>query len=110
MLFSSVAAVGGKAAAFAGAIAVAIPGVVSALGFPEAGEEEVVVPAEFVEVAGAVTAGLLACGTLAGGFGAKNFTQSKITAIERSEATRMRISEESSFFFSGPLTDVPLSQ
>jgi hypothetical protein len=53
-------------------------------------------------------AGLLACGTFAGGLGAKNLAHDKITAIERIEAIRMRISEESSFFFCGSLTNEPL--
>ncbi len=59
-------------------------------------------------VAGAVIAGLFACGKLAGAFGAKNLTHSKITAIESIEAIKIRISEESSFFFCGSLTNVPL--
>ena len=61
-----------------------------------------------VVAAGAVIAGLLACGKFAGGFGAKNLAHSKITAIESIEAIRMRISEESSFFFCGSLTNGPL--
>jgi hypothetical protein len=65
------------------------------------------VAAEFVP-AGDVIAGLLACGKFAGGFGAKNLAHNKITAIERIEAIRIRISEESSFFFCGSLTNVPL--
>jgi len=58
--------------------------------------------------AGDVIAGLFACGKFAGGFGAKNLAHSKITAIESIEAIRMRISEESSFFFCGSLTNEPL--
>ena len=65
-------------------------------GDPEAGME------------GAVIAGLLASGEFTGGFGAKNLAHNKITAIERIEAIRIRISEESSFFFCGSLTNEPL--
>jgi hypothetical protein len=71
------------------------------------GEVEDDVASGFVS-AGEVIAGLLACGTFAGGFGAKNLAHSKITAIESIEAIRMRISEESSFFFCGSLTNEPL--
>ena len=60
--------------------------------------------------AGAVTAGLFVSGKLAGGFGAKNLAHNKITAIERIDAIRIRSSEESSFFFSGALTNEPLSR
>ena len=35
-------------------------------------------------------AGRFSCGGLTGGFGPKNFAQSKITAMDKSEATRMR--------------------
>jgi hypothetical protein len=71
------------------------------------GEVEGEVAAGFVPV-GAVIAGLFACGKFAGGFGAKNLAHNKITAIERIEAIRIRISEESSFFFCGSLKNVPL--
>jgi hypothetical protein len=63
-----------------------------------------------VAAAGAVIAVLSARGKFAGGFGAKNLAHSKITAIERIDAIRMRISEESSFFFCGSLKNVPLCQ
>ncbi len=76
-----------------------LPGVVDA---EEAGEV-----AEFV-AAGAVIGGLFACGTFAGGFGAKNLAHNKMTAIESIDAIRIRISEESSFFFCGSLTNEPL--
>ncbi len=69
------------------------------------GEDDVA--AEFVP-AGDVIAGLFACGKFAGGFGAKNLAHNKITAIESIEAIKMRISEESSFFFCGSLTNEPL--
>ena len=71
------------------------------------GEEEGELAAGFV-AAGDVIAGLFACGKFAGGFGAKNLAHSKITAIESIEAIKMRISEESSFFFCGSLTNEPL--
>jgi hypothetical protein len=89
---------------------VAFPPGVAALGLFEAGVVDAPEAGDVVEFedAGAVTSGLFACGKLAGGFGAKNFAQSKITAIERIEAIRMRSSEESSFFFSGALTNGPL--
>jgi hypothetical protein len=105
-----VSAFGGIAAALGGEIAVAFPADNGAPGLLEEGEVGVgvgdVVPA-FVE-AGPVTAGLFTCGKLAGGFGAKNLAHSKITAIERIEAISMRSSDESSFFFSGALTNGPL--
>jgi len=43
-------------------------------------------------VAGADVAGLLVWGVWSGGFGAKNFAQSRITMIESAEAIKMRIS------------------
>jgi|SRR5580692_3048708 hypothetical protein len=111
MVRSCSAAFGGIAAAFEGAIPVATPGGVCAFGLPGVvegeGEEPEVEAAGFV-AAGAVIGGLFACGKLAGGFGAKNLAHNKITAIERIEAIRMRISEESSFFFCGSLTNEPL--
>jgi len=88
---------------------VAIPAGVAELGLvatTEGGVDDAGV-AGFV-VAGAVIPGLLACGKFAGGFGAKNLAHNKITAIESIEAIRMRISEESSFFFCGSLTNEPL--
>jgi hypothetical protein len=97
---------GGVAAAFEGAIPVATPASVDAL---DLFREET----EFVAggaAAGVVIAVLLACGKFAGGFGAKNLAHSKMTAIERIDAIRMRISEESSFFFCGSLKNVPLCQ
>jgi hypothetical protein len=98
------------AAALGGEIAVAFPVRNGAPGLFAEGEVGAV-DGEGVaglEEAGAVTAGLLACGKLAGGFGAKNLAHNKITAIERIDAIRMRSSEESSFFFSGALTNEPL--
>ena len=59
-------------------------------------------------VAGEVTAGLVACGGTAGGFGAKYLAQSKITAIDSSDASTMRISWLSLLFFCGSLTNGPL--
>ena len=53
-----------------------------------------------------VTTGFCCCGTITG-FGAKNFAQSKITAMERSEATRMRISALSLPCSGGRLTSAP---
>jgi hypothetical protein len=70
------------------------------------GEAEDDVAAGFVP-AGAAIAGLFVCGKIAGGFGAKNLAHNKITAIESIEAIRMRISEESAFFFCGSLTNEP---
>src|SRR5579862_2765352 len=106
MFCSSLAAVGGSAAALEGATPVATPAGVWALrlagtveGKPGADAIGGFVPD------GAVIAGLLACGEFGGGFGAKNLAHNKITAIERIEAIRMRISEESSFFFCGSLTN-----
>jgi hypothetical protein len=105
-----VSAFGGIAAALGGEIAVAFPSGNGAPDFVEEGEVGVgvgdVVPV-FVE-AGAVTAGVFACGKLAGGFGAKNLAHSKITAIDSIDAISMRNSDESSFFFSGALTNGPL--
>jgi len=88
---------------------VATPAGVCALAFPDEVESELEgdVAAGLVP-AGAVIAGLFACGKFAGGFGAKNLAHNKITAIERIEAIRIRISEESSFFFCGSLKNVPL--
>ena len=106
---SHASAFGGIAAAFDGAIPVATPAGVCALGLLAGVEGEVdgeLAPG-FVP-AGDVIAGLFACGRFAGGLGAKNLAQSKITAIESIEAIRMRISEESSFFFCGSLTNEPL--
>jgi hypothetical protein len=100
------------AAALGGEIAVALPADSGAPGLLEEGEAGTV-DGEGVagfEEAGAVTAGLLVSGKLAGGFGAKNLAHNKITAIERIDAIRMRSSEESSFFFSGALTNEPLSR
>jgi hypothetical protein len=105
-----VSAFGGIAAALGGEIAVAFPagsGAPGLLGEGEVGTVEDEDAAALVD-AGAVTAGLFACGKLAGGFGAKNLAHSKITAIERIEAISMRNSDESSFFFSGALTNGPL--
>ena len=85
----------------AGLVALGLAGVVegeAVPGDPEAG----------LEGAGAVIAGLLASGKFAGGFGAKNLAHNKITTIERIEAIKIRISEESSFFFCGSLTNEPL--
>jgi hypothetical protein len=101
---SSASAFGGIAAAFEGAIPVAAPASVDALDLL-AEETEL---AAGVAAAGEVIAVLSACGKFAGGFGAKNLAHSKITAIERIDAIRMRISEESSFFFCGSLKNVPL--
>ena len=103
MVRSCASAFGGIAAAFEGAIPVATPAGVDALDLLA----EVVAGAA---AAGAVIAVLLACGKFAGGFGAKNLAHSKMTAMESIEAIRMRISEESSFFFGGPLKNVPLCQ
>jgi hypothetical protein len=92
-----------------GAIPVATPADVVALGL--LGEVEGEVGAGCVVgfvAAGAVIAGLFACGKFAGGFGAKNLAHNKITAIESIEAIKIRISEESSFFFCGSLTNGPL--
>jgi len=88
---------------------VATPADVAAFGLPGVveGEADAGGVAGFV-AAGAVIAGLLACGELAGGFGAKNLAHNKITAIDSIDAIRMRISEESSFFFCGSLKNVPL--
>jgi hypothetical protein len=72
-----------------------------------AGDVEDDVAGGFVP-AGDVIAGLFACGKFAGGFGAKNLAHNKITAIESIEAIKIRISEESSFFFCGSLTNEPL--
>jgi hypothetical protein len=83
--------------------------VIVELGLPGAVEgvvEEGVVAG--FNAAGAVIGGLFACGKFAGGFGAKNLAHSKITAIESIEAIKIRISEESSFFFCGSLTNGPL--
>ena len=106
---SSFAAVGGIADAFEGAIPVATPAGVCEVdlftGVEGEGAGEVVAA---LGVAGDVIVGLFACGKFAGGFGAKNLAHNKITAIERIEAIRIRISEESSFFFCGSLTNEPL--
>jgi hypothetical protein len=107
---SCVSVFGGIAAALGGEIAVAFPAGNGAPDLVEEGEVATVegeVVAEVVE-AGAVTAGLFACGKFAGGFGAKNLAQSKITAIDSIDAISMRNSDESSFFFSGALTNGPL--
>jgi hypothetical protein len=106
MVRSSASAFGGIAAVFEGAIPEATPASDDAKDLL-AEETEV---AAGVAAAGAVMAVLLAGGKFTGGFGAKNLAHSKITAIERIEAIRMRISEESSFFFCGSLKDVPLCQ
>jgi len=106
MMRSSASAFGGIAAGFERAVPVATPAGVDALDLL-AEETEVVAG---VAAAGAVIAVLLACGKFAGGFGAKNLAHNKITAIERIDAMRMRISEESSFFFCGSLKNVPLCQ
>jgi hypothetical protein len=58
--------------------------------------------------AGEVTGGLLACGGTAGGFGAKYLAQSKITTIDSSDASTMRISWLSLLVFCGSLTNGPL--
>ena len=102
-------AFGGIAAAFEGAIPVATPAGVGVFDlFPGvAGDVEDDVAGGFVP-AGDVIAGLFACGKFAGGFGAKNLAHNKITAIESIEAIKIRISEESSFFFCGSLTNEPL--
>ena len=50
----------------------------------------VVVGAGFPGVAVETCAGLFSCGGFTGGFGPKYFAQSKITAMDKSEATRMR--------------------
>lgn len=95
-----------------GEIAVAFPARSGAPGLFAEGEVGAVAgkgAAGFAE-AGAVTAGLFVSGKLAGGFGAKNLAHNKITAIERIDAIRMRSSDESSFFFSGALTNEPLSR
>src|ERR1700675_4574783 len=107
MVRSCASAFGGMAAAFEGAIPVATPAGVAALDLlaAVAGETKVVAGAA---AAGAVIAVLLAWRKFAGGFGAKNLAHSKITAIESIDAIRMRISEESSFFFCGSLKNVPL--
>jgi hypothetical protein len=102
-----VSAFGGIAAAFDGAIPVATPAAVFGLPGVVEGEADAGCVAGFV-AAGAAIAGLLACGKFAGGFGAKNLAHNKITAIESIEAIKMRISEESSFFFCGSLKNVPL--
>jgi hypothetical protein len=106
---SCASAFGGIAAALEGPIPVATPAGVEALDLlaDARGEPEVVAG---VAAAGAVIAGLLACGKFAGGFGAKNLAHKRITAIESIDAIRMRISEESSFFFCGSLKNVPLCQ
>jgi hypothetical protein len=106
---SCASAFGGIAAALDGAIPVATPVGVAALDLLADVEGEVVgdVVPGFV-TAGVVIAGLFACGKFAGGFGAKNLAHNKITAIESIEAIKIRISEESSFFFCGSLTNGPL--
>jgi hypothetical protein len=93
-----------------GAIPVATPAGVAALGLAGVVEGEAVPgdPAAGIVAAGDVIAGLFASGKFAGGFGAKNLAHNKITTIERIEAIRIRISEESSFFFCGSLTNEPL--
>jgi hypothetical protein len=75
---------------------------------PDVEGEEVGELAVGFVAAGDVIVGLFVCGKFAGGFGAKNLAHNKITAIESIEAIRMRISEESSFFFCGSLKNVPL--
>ena len=103
-------AFGGIAAALGGEIAVAFPAGNGAPDLVEEGEVGVgvgdVVPV-FVE-AGPVTAAVFAGGKLAGGFGAKNLAHSKITTMDSIDAISMRNSDESSFFFSGALTNGPL--
>jgi hypothetical protein len=59
-------------------------------------------------LAGAVSVGLLACGGMEGGFGAKYLAQSKITTMDSSEASTMRTSWLSLLFFNGSLTNGPL--
>jgi hypothetical protein len=84
-------------------------------GFAAAGPRELVEPdaveglgATGFTVAGEVAAGLLACGGIGGGYGAKNLAQSKITAIDSSDASTMRISWLSLLVFCGSLTNGPL--
>lgn len=73
------------------------------------GAAEAGAPAAEPVEAGPACAGVLGCGELAGGFGARNFTHRTITAIESSDAIRIRISPDNSFFFCGSLTNAPLS-
>jgi hypothetical protein len=111
MVRSSSAAFGGIAAALEAEMLVATPGAVCEFCLPGVAEEEVEAPEAEVAgfaFAGALIGGLFACCEFAGGFGAKNLAHNKITAIERIEAIRMRISDESSFFFCGSLTNEPL--
>jgi len=72
---------------------------------------EVVAPgdAEVPGVAGALTAGRFACGGCTGGFGPKNFAQSKITPMDNNEATRIRSSGVNLSFCPGTLTSAPHS-
>jgi hypothetical protein len=109
MVRSCASPFGGIAAAFEGASPVATPAGVGVFELLPDVEGDVGddVAAEFVP-AGDVIVGLFVCGKFAGGFGAKNLAHSKITAIESIEAIKMRISEESSFFFCGSLTNEPL--
>src|SRR2546427_3383038 len=67
-----------------------------------------VVTEVFPGAAGAVCAGRLVCGGTAGGFGPKYFAQSKITAIDSSDATTMRSSCDNLLFVCGSLTNGPL--
>src|SRR5712664_3995488 len=96
--------------ALAGMVTVGTPetAVTGARECPAALEAGGVVTEVFPGAAGAVCAGRLVCGGTAGGFGPKYFAQSKITAIESSDANTMRSSCDNLLFVCGSLTNAPL--
>jgi hypothetical protein len=108
MVRSCASAFGGALGMFVGEITLAMPAV--GLFVPAGGGFVEGVPEreEELPVIAPLETGALDFGAFSGGFGARNLIQSTITAIESSDAIKMRISPDSSFFFCGSLTNAPL--
>src|SRR6266852_8015637 len=83
---------------------------VAGLGVVVVGEAEGLSAATLVcaGIAGALPPGFVACGLTIGGFGPKKRIHSRITAIDRSDASKRRSSCESGLFSSDPFTNGPL--